>query len=179
MPETVQIGSPVLTFGRQFDARPIVLDAGLSAERAAGYLAKYVTKGTEDAHGSDVPITHRSQIADLARTEHVRALMYACRSVGSIAAYEGLGLHRWTHMLGFGGHVVTKTRRYSSTFGDLRHQRAAFRRGNGPDADDSETVRHGQWRYAWQGWPNEAVAEDAAGIAHELAESRELAREAG
>ena len=177
--ETVEIGAPVLHFGNQLDARPIVLDAELPAERAAGYLAKYVTKGTEDAHGSDVPITHRSQIAALARTSHVRALMYACRTIGTLAPYEALGLHRWTHMLGFGGQPLTKTRRYSSTFTALRQARADFRSAVPHGADDEVTMRNGLWRYAWQGWPNAAIAEQAAGIRDELNQAREFSRQTG
>lgn len=177
--ETVTIGAPVLRFGEQLDARPIVLDAELPAERAAGYLAKYVTKGTEDAHGSDVPINHRSQIAALARTGHVRALMHSCRTVGALPGYEALGLHRWTHMLGFGGQPLTKTRRYSSTFKALRQARADFQSAGRPRADSEETMRDGQWRYAWQGWPNDTIAEQAAGIRDELREAGELSRQMG
>ncbi|MBS2554438.1 replication initiation protein [Catenulispora sp. NL8] len=174
--ETVEIGAPVLHFGRQLDARPIVLDTGLPAERAAGYLAKYVTKGTEDAHGADRPITHRSQIAALARTEHVRALMYSCRTVGALAPYEALGLHRWTHMLGFGGQPLTKTRRYSSTFAALRQARADFRSTQPPSSDGQETLRDSLWRYAWQGWPSVTIAEQAAGVREAIEHNREVAR---
>lgn len=177
MAETIEIGAPVLLFGEQFDARPIVLDADLQAERAAGYLAKYVTKGTEDAYGSDVPITHRSQIAPLARTDHARALMYACRTIGTLAPYQPLGLHRWTHMLGFGGQPLTKTRRYSSTFKALRQIRADFQSGGRPRVDSQETARDSQWRYAWQGWPNGTIAEQAAGIREELQEAGKLLRQ--
>ncbi|MBQ0894672.1 plasmid replication initiator protein [Micromonospora sp. U56] len=37
-------------------------------------------------------------------------------------------LRRWAHMLGFGGHFLTKARRYSITFQLLRDNRVAFRR---------------------------------------------------
>jgi hypothetical protein len=37
-------------------------------------------------------------------------------------------LRRWAHMLGFGGHFLTKARRYSTTFGELRAARIAYRR---------------------------------------------------
>jgi hypothetical protein len=37
-------------------------------------------------------------------------------------------LRRWAHMLGFGGHFLTKSRRYSITFAMLRNQRIVFRR---------------------------------------------------
>jgi hypothetical protein len=37
-------------------------------------------------------------------------------------------LRRWAHMLGFGGHFLTKSRTYSVTFTVLRHQRIVYRR---------------------------------------------------
>src|ERR1700677_1601707 len=44
-------------------------------------------------------------------------------------------LRRWTHMLGFGGHFLTKARRYSATFTALRQARVTYRRHHdtGPD----------------------------------------------
>ncbi|GAA1626751.1 replication initiator [Actinoplanes couchii] len=44
-------------------------------------------------------------------------------------------LRRWAHMLGFGGHFLTKSRRYSITFALLRDQRVEFRRAQsaGPE----------------------------------------------
>jgi hypothetical protein len=42
----------------------------------------------------------------------------------------------WAHMLGYGGHFLTKSRRYSVTFGQLRAARTEHRRANRPaDAD--------------------------------------------
>ena len=47
-----------------------------------------------------------------------------------------LGLGRrcraWAHMLGYGGHFLTKSRRYSVTFGQLRAARADHRRAAPP-----------------------------------------------
>ena len=34
----------------------------------------------------------------------------------------------WAHMLGYGGHFLTKSRRYSVTFGQLRAARTEHRR---------------------------------------------------
>lgn len=178
LPETEALGSPVLRFGTQLDVRPVTLDTDLPPERVAGYLAKYVTKGTEDAYGTDVPVTHRSQINAQALTPHVRALMHTCRTIGALPAYDELGLHRWTHMLGFGGHVLSKTRRYSTTLGALRQARADHRSADRLKPDDDK-IRDTRWSYAGRGWPTPAIAEQAAGIADELGESRELARESG
>ena len=38
----------------------------------------------------------------------------------------------WAHMLGYGGHFLTKSRRYSVTFGQLRAARADHRRAARP-----------------------------------------------
>jgi len=35
---------------------------------------------------------------------------------------------QWAHMLGYGGHFLTKSRRYSVTFGQLRAARTSYRR---------------------------------------------------
>jgi replication initiator protein RepSA len=37
-------------------------------------------------------------------------------------------LRQWAHMLGYGGHFLTKSRRYSGTFGQLRAARIDYRR---------------------------------------------------
>ena len=37
-------------------------------------------------------------------------------------------LCKWAHMLGYGGHFLTKSRRYSVTFGQLRRARAEHRK---------------------------------------------------
>jgi hypothetical protein len=50
------------------------------------------------------------------------------------------GLRRWAHMLGFGGHFLTKARRYSVTFGHLRENRAVYRRTEHLGAPD-DTIR--------------------------------------
>ena len=178
LPETAALGTPILRFGAQLDVRPVVVDADLPPERVAGYLAKYVTKGTEDASGTDVPITHRSQINAQARTPHTRALMHACRTIGALPVYAELGLHRWTHMLGFGGHVLSKTRRYSTTLGALRQARAEHNSAGRLKPDD-DTLRDARWAYAGRGWSTAAIAEQAAGIRQEDTESRELFRQAG
>jgi hypothetical protein len=47
-----------------------------------------------------------------------------------LAERAGLrNLGRWVHMLGFRGHFVTKSRRYSTTLGELRAARAVSQAG--------------------------------------------------
>ena len=42
--------------------------------------------------------------------------------LGGLDQYDGLNLRRWAHMLGFRGHFLTKSRRYSTTFSALRER---------------------------------------------------------
>jgi hypothetical protein len=53
------------------------------------------------------------------------------------------GLRRWAHMLGFGGHFLTKSRRYSIAFRILREARIVFRRNETtPPATESADTDH-------------------------------------
>ena len=47
---------------------------------------------------------------------------------GQRPADDGQRMRKWAHMLGFGGHYLTKSRRYSVTFGQLRAARTGHRR---------------------------------------------------
>jgi hypothetical protein len=98
-------------------------------------------------------------------------------------------------MLGFKGHYSTRSRCYSTTLTALRHARGDWRdqrllralgdSGEGKvvrhdeqmsDQEDEETVLIiGQWQYIGRGHsPGEAIY--ARTIAHDLAESRRIAR---
>ena len=50
-------------------------------------------------------------------------------------------LRRWAHMLGFGGHFLTKARRYSVTLTALRQARITYRRSH-----DDTGPEHGPLR---------------------------------
>ena len=50
-------------------------------------------------------------------------------------------LRRWAHMLGFGGHFLTKARRYSVTFQLLRDTRVTYRRIEDQDQGAGEPIR--------------------------------------
>jgi hypothetical protein len=80
-------------------------------------------------------------------------------------------LRRWAHMLGFGGHFLTKARRYSVTFGVLRAARVDYRRaidGHAPpvirtvDHDDETTLIVGGLSFAGVGWHSTGDAALAA-----------------
>ncbi|HYN19120.1 MAG TPA: replication initiator, partial [Actinomycetes bacterium] len=118
-------------WGEQLDVRNITRDSDqagdLSAEQVAGYIAKYATKATESFGAG---LDRRIDADDLDHLDglsaHVAALVRACWELGARPELNSLRLRPWAHMLGFGGHWSTKSRRYSTTMGALRRARVAF-----------------------------------------------------
>lgn len=74
-------------------------------------------------------------------------------------------------MLGYGGHFLTKARRYSVTFGLLRDTRATFRRVE----EGSITV--GTLAFVGSGWLTDGDALLANTVAAQHRESRRIGRE--
>ena len=128
----------------------------------ASYLAKYSTKGTEATGHASARIT--GQTIDLyanPQGTHPERLIAACWKIGAHPGYASL--RRWAHMLGFGGHFLTKARRYTIRFRDLRQARITYRRSQdtGPEhgpirttdhADEETTLIIGTLTYAGTGW---------------------------
>jgi hypothetical protein len=138
LPVTAPGGSPVtLTFGspQGTDVRPIRRDditgtgQPLSRQAVANYIAKYTTK-TLSVPG--LPSLRLRRDADL---EQLRCPAHYRRMI-TTAWQLGPRFRAWAHMLGYGGHFLTKSRRYSVTFGQLRAARTEHRRAARPtDAD--------------------------------------------
>jgi hypothetical protein len=163
-------------------------DKQLSAEQVAGYVAKYATKSTE---ALGVTLDHRigeAELEELDLPAHVAELVRACFELGSRPGLVGLRLRRWAHMLGFGGHFSTKSRRYSTTLGALRRARVAYairrRRGNtvpldawGRPEDDQAVIVVASWRYLGCGYQSTGEAWLAASAAARAREARRIAKE--
>ena len=163
-PHPAQPGGWKISWGTEIDIRVITLSGtGTVSDLAvASYLAKYSTKGTEVTGHASARITPGT--LDLyAKPDgtHPERLIHTCWTLGADPAYTSL--RRWAHMLGFGGHFLTKARRYSLRFADLRQARITYRRShdtgpsNGPirAADHTEeetTVVLGTFTYAGTGW---------------------------
>ena len=138
-----------LGWGSQLDCRSITDAAGRDSgrggrvvhpEQVAAYLAKYLTKATEDF---GLPERVRSPIharAVGASPHAVRIIEAANRLAGEGGEYARL-VHNFA-TLGYRGHPITKSRSYSVTFGQIRRARRAFRRDPGlaPDADIREVL---------------------------------------
>ncbi|MGY5045798.1 replication initiator [Streptomyces sp. 900105755] len=148
-------------FGRQVDVRPVALyqpgagERPTSAGAVAGYIAKYATKGAESAGAVDGRIYDARGMVVLPVRAHVLRMIGTCWWLGGLAAFEPLGLRRWAHMLGYGGHFSSKSRRYSTTLTALRQARADHRAEQQRASlglADVPTVTVGQWRYAGRGY---------------------------
>ncbi|MFI0484664.1 replication initiator [Actinomadura sp. 9N215] len=192
-----------ITWGEQVDVRIISLHGeSVSDAMVAGYLAKYATKGTEiTGHTSRRLHTHNIALYANPGGTHTERLVHAAWTLGDHPGFESL--RRWAHMLGFGGHFLTKARHYSLTFAALRAARLHYRRTQpqGPDYSDERIQRQddldaettivlARLSYVGTGWKttgdallantaaDQARRRHQAGreeLAHELAAERPLA----
>ncbi|MFF4703487.1 replication initiator [Streptomyces sp. NPDC001288] len=173
-PYSLAVGELALRWGAQVDARPLRANGdGPDDDAVAAYVAKYVTKGaSETGAGVDHSVTTWEDIESAPVSEHVRTLMRACWRLGGLPEYEPLRLREWTHTLGYRGHILTKSRAYSTTYAALRAERA-HHMGH---AETPDTVTERHWRYVGSGHtPGAALL--AAGVAEDLAINREIAHE--
>jgi hypothetical protein len=171
-PYSPAAGELDLRWGAQIDARPLLTDGdGPDDDAVASYVAKYVTKGASDTGaGLDYPLSTWDAIASAPVSEHVRTLMRTCWRLGGLPEYASLRLRDWAHTLGYRGHILTKSRVYSTTYAALRAERAQHQ--GHVDLPEALTDRH--WRYVGSGHtPGAALI--AAGIADDLARNREIA----
>jgi hypothetical protein len=188
-PHPVQPAGWLITWGEQVDVRIVSMRGSnpVTDAMVAGYLAKYSTKGTEITGHTSGPIT--GDTIDLYASvggSHAERLIHACWIVGRDPDYHGL--RRWAHMLGFGGHFLTKGRRYSVTFGALRAARTFYRRAEttGPEhkpirtaaaAGEETTLIIGNLRYVGTGWKTTGDAFLANTAADQARRRREAGRE--
>lgn len=156
------------------------------------YLAKYATKGTEIT-GHTSRRLHTDTITLYANPEgsHTERLIAACWTLGNPdhdPDEHFTGLRRWAHMLGFGGHFLTKARRYSITFTNRRQARITYRRTEtpGPEYDDLKRQDHlddettliiGTLTYAGTGWHTTGDALLANTAADQARSRQQTARE--
>ncbi|MCX4663480.1 plasmid replication initiator protein [Streptomyces uncialis] len=170
-PYSPATGARVIRWGAQADVRELEssADTGPTADAVAAYIAKYVSKSVQESvHGVDYRITSAEGIRLAPVPSHIRAIMAVCWRLGGLCEFAGLRLRAWAHTLGYRGHILTKSRVYSTTFRELRSIRAQFRSGPTPIGAHSES----EWRYVGSGHsPGESAI--AAGIAEDIALSRE------
>jgi hypothetical protein len=180
-------------WGEQLDVHNITEgddQAGeLSAEQVAGYIAKYATKATESFGAG---LDRRISADDLDHLDRLPAyigeLVRTAWELGGRPELERLRLRSWAHMLGFGGHWSTKSRRYSTTFTVLRRARVQFakrRRAKdgvpldawGRAEDDQAVIVVASWVYVGSGYETEGERWLALSAAARAREQRRVAWE--
>jgi hypothetical protein len=191
-----------IAWGPQLDVRPVQattrqeIGTGPIAETAvAGYLAKYATKATEQTGHASARLTTQTVTSYADATTHVGRLIAACWRLGRpgadldpAAATKNSGrlaytrLRRWAHMLGFGGHFSTKSRRYSTTLTALRTARVTWRRNHAHRlaehlTDNDTTLIVGTLTYAGTGWHTTGDALLATTAAVQARERRQAGRD--
>jgi hypothetical protein len=184
----------VLRFGTQIDIRAIQQAASLpgtgkapSAQAVSNYIAKYATKTISAPGLPDRPIRSAADISVLACNQHYKELIATTWALGKDPAAAQLGLNRWTHALGYRGHFLTKSRRYSVTFTALRRARIDYRRAQrhpsgeldpwGRRFDDRIVLTVSTWEYAGTGHANTAERALALAAAARARERERFARE--
>ncbi|MDQ3579534.1 MAG: hypothetical protein M3443_18450, partial [Actinomycetota bacterium] len=189
-----------IAWGTQLDIRPVagMGNGQISAEAVAGYLAKYATKATEPT-GLRVTarLTGESAQHHADTNTHLGRLIALAWELGGLPAdydsdeqkvdwHDTYGrLRRWAHMLGFGGHFATKSRRYSTTHKALRAARRTWqtntRTGHLPrdldQAGEETTLIVSALTLAGIGWNTTADHQLATAAAARAREQRQTAKE--
>lgn len=177
-------------WGRELDVA-VVTDKNAGRRRAAAYLAKYSTKSTEE-HGV---LDHRLGAGvpeALELPEHLRNLVESAWRLGDGPGGRELRLRAWAHTAGYRGHCLTKSRRFSTTFAELRANRQQWRvdqkRTAEPNVetgmDDDTDGIVSDWTFVGMGyttagdvWLAESIAEEERLARRAMYEERQDARE--
>jgi replication initiator protein RepSA len=122
-----------VSWGRQFR----VADAStLNRDdlRIAAYLAKYATKSADGSLDFARRFGSRSEILNLNAPAHLQQLALTSWDLARDPFVAKLNTRGHAHAFGFRGQLITKSRHYSTRFGDLRDARAAHMKL--PHSDD-------------------------------------------
>jgi hypothetical protein len=133
------------------------------------------------------PVRSAADITALACSEHYKRLIATTWRLGKRPAAAALALNRWTHTLGYRGHFLTKSRRYSVTFTALRRARTDCRRAQrhpggqldpwGRPLDERIVLTVSTWMYAGTGHATTAERALALAAAARAREQERTARE--
>ena len=145
-------------WGRQIDVQGLG-HGDARARRVATYLAGYATKSSSEHPRLDARIASERDLDARALPPHLHRMVACALELAADPELAHLNLARHAHRLGFGGHFLTKSRGYSTTFGALRQARVHWREarrlgGSVPDGHLSE----GHWQAIGAGWANQGEA---------------------
>jgi hypothetical protein len=177
-----------LGFGPQTDARIIRhgndlpgTGQALSGQAVANYIAKYATKSLTVPGLPDQRIRTTFDMQAIRCSAHFKRMITTAWQLGSKHATGDPRFRQWAHMLGYGGHFLTKSRAYSVTFGQLRAARTEHRRAQrhpggerdpwGRPLEETTVLVLATWTYAGTGYT--ATTPDAQLAASSAAWARE------
>jgi Replication initiator protein, pSAM2 len=171
-----------ITWGTQVDPRVVRLtdDGQITDVAVAFYLAKYATKSTEPVGVLPAKITPANAAAYANPATHQGRLIAACLKLGAHPHQDFKALRRWAHMLGYGGHFATKSRRYSTTMRALRAARRNWQRRQHPTGSDhggKTVVTLTDLHWAGRGWRTSGDALLALSAAARARDHRRIGRE--
>ena len=139
----------------------VLLDHEEGSLAVAAYVAKYATKTSDD----DGALAHRlrslRELHGLKLRPHQETLVRSAWRLAGRPEHASLRLQLHAHTYGYPGHHLTKSRRYSTTFGALRRARTAEALDRlETDAREDDA---GPWLYAGRGYrhPDAAFYLDA------------------
>ncbi|WP_338078590.1 replication initiator [Amycolatopsis suaedae] len=186
-----------ITWGTQLVNRPLarVDGADITESMVAGYVAKYATKSTETTGFIARRITPDTIARYADYQTHIGTLIAHCWDIGANPHNRDTHpdehddwtntygkLRRWAHMLGFGGHFTTRSRRYGPTRKALKNIRRVHQRSQQllrqsghrttEHLDEDTTLVIGELAYAGTGWLTLGDAELAASAAAKAREYR-------
>ena len=169
----------VARWGSQVDVQVLDRSAGPRAQQVAGYVAKYATKSSDAVGALDAPIRSEEDLARRSLPPHLRRMAETAWTLGGDAEFEPYRLRRHAHDLGYGGHFLSKSHGYSTSFAALKAARVAWReamrRGHGIDVTDRSLER--RLRAIGVGWANQGEARWAAFQQRQRLEERRIANE--
>jgi excisionase family DNA binding protein len=131
---------------------------------------QYATKSTGMPGLPDTRIRTAAAITALRCSARHKRMIATAWQLGSVQATGDARLRLWAHTLGYGGHFLTKSRRYSVTFGQLRRARAEHRRLDrhgdddgvrdpwGRPLDETVVLVVNDWTYAGCGYASHTSA---------------------
>lgn len=164
----------VARWGHEVDVQ--VLGPDDRARRVGTYVAKYSTKSSAEHPGLEYRIASEYDLAERNLPDHLHRTAATAWSLGGEPDLEALRLRRYAHRLGYGGHFLSKSRTYSTTFRSLRAARATWREEQRNGAGTSaEAVTEGRWRAVGGGW---ATRGEEIFAAHQQRQRAEERREA-
>jgi hypothetical protein len=180
----VRVSHPMgeAAWGSEVDVQVLDRDDDRAA-KVASYLAKYATKSADASGVLDRPIQTTEDLDSRQLTPHMRRMVETAWQLGDLPEFDHLHLHRYAHALGYGGQFLTKSQRYSSTFANLRAERAQWRearrlRGVAPPEQDSSTdAITSDWDVVGIGWASRGEARFAEDRWQQRLEDIRLANE--